>query len=101
MNYDYHNFFYNTEYLESVYNMLKGDEKELSREHIKKLIENFEEVEYESESIKDSCNETEITSTSENVSFEEFCSIFQKIYENSQSPKQIFIEGFSFLDLKK
>ena len=35
------------------------------------------------------------------ITFEEFCEIFQKIYENSQNPKQIFYEGFSLFDRNK
>ena len=47
MNDDYNKFFYNKEYLESVYNMLKGEEKEIKRENVKKLIQMIEGVEYE------------------------------------------------------
>ena len=41
------NFFFNTENLENIYNILKGDEKQLKKETIKKLIQDFEGVEYE------------------------------------------------------
>lgn len=47
-------------------------------------------------------NESEVDSNdSTNLNFEEFCAMFQKIYENSQNPKQIFLEGFAFLDSNK
>lgn len=44
---EYKNFFFNKEYLESIYNVLKSDEKELKRETIKNYIETIEGVEYE------------------------------------------------------
>lgn len=47
MNDEFNNFFTNKEHLESIYNMLKGEEKELKRENIKKLIQMIEGVEYE------------------------------------------------------
>lgn len=47
MNDEFQNFFANKEYLESIYNMLKGDEKELKRETIKQYIEQIDGVEYE------------------------------------------------------
>lgn len=37
----------------------------------------------------------------EYLGFDEFCSLYQKIHENSQNPKQVFQEGFSFLDVNK
>ena len=40
-------FFYNTENLENIYNILKGDEKQLKKETVKKLIQDFEGVEYD------------------------------------------------------
>ena len=40
-------FFYNTENLENIYNILKGEEKQLKKETIKQLIQDFEGVEYE------------------------------------------------------
>lgn len=43
----YKNFFYNTSYLENVYNLLKGDERYLKKETVKKLIQDYEGVEYE------------------------------------------------------
>jgi len=44
---EYKNFFFNKEYLESIYNVLKSDDKELKRETIKNYIETIEGVEYE------------------------------------------------------
>ena len=41
---EYKNFFFNKEYLESIYNVLKGDEKELKREVIKNYIETIKSV---------------------------------------------------------
>jgi hypothetical protein len=35
------------------------------------------------------------------VSLEEFCDLFHKIHENSQNPKNIFIESFSYIDTDK
>ena len=43
----YKKFFYNTENLENIYNILKGEEKQLKKETIKKLIQDFEGVEYD------------------------------------------------------
>ena len=40
-------FFFNTENLENVYNILKGEENQLKKETIKKLLQDFEGVEYE------------------------------------------------------
>jgi hypothetical protein len=47
MDEEFKNFFYNKEYMESIFNMLKGEDKELKRENIKKYIESLEGVEYE------------------------------------------------------
>jgi hypothetical protein len=94
---EYANFFCNKEYLESVYSLLKGDEKELKKDVLKKMIETIEDVEYESNIFNADLDSTE----SNIISFEEFCEIFQKIYENSQNPKQIFYEGFSLFDRNK
>jgi hypothetical protein len=47
MDEEYKNFFFNKEYLESIYNVLKGDDKELKREALKNYIETVEGVEYE------------------------------------------------------
>jgi Ca2+-binding EF-hand superfamily protein len=35
------------------------------------------------------------------MSFDEFCVVFQKIYENSQNPEKVFLEGYAFLDQNK
>jgi hypothetical protein len=35
------------------------------------------------------------------VTFDEFCNIFQKIYDNSQKPEKIFLEGFYYMDQNK
>jgi hypothetical protein len=37
----------------------------------------------------------------EYISFDDFCKMFQKIYDNSHNPKHIFLEGFAFLDQNK
>ena len=37
----YKKFFYNTENLENIYNILKGEEKQLKKETVKKLIQDF------------------------------------------------------------
>ena len=42
----YKKFFYNNENLENIYNILKGEEKELRKENVKKLIQDFEGIEY-------------------------------------------------------
>ena len=42
-----------------------------------------------------------ISASNEYLSFDEFCLIFQKICENSQNPKQVFLEAFAFLDRNK
>ena len=43
----YKKFFYNTENLENIYNILKGEDKQLKKETVKKLIQDFEGVEYD------------------------------------------------------
>jgi hypothetical protein len=45
---EFENFFNNKEYLESVYSLLKGDESELRKDALRKMIETIEDVEYES-----------------------------------------------------
>ncbi len=105
---EYKNFFFNKEYLESIYNVLKGDEKELKREVIKNYIETVEGVEYEGKFEKNLLldlehieEENDVNNKQDYLTFEEFCEMFQKIYENSQNPKNIFLEGFAFLDQEK
>jgi Ca2+-binding EF-hand superfamily protein len=100
MNDEYQNFFNNKEYLESVYNMLKGEEKELKRENIRKLIQMIEGVEYEDVLIHNE-NSTKNENGEEILNFDEFCEIFKKIYENSQNPRNLFLDGFAFLDKNK
>jgi len=138
----YKKFFYNSENLENIYNILKGEEKQLKKETIKKLIQDFEGVEYDdikedaknnSNNIsdnkasskmfsnskdKDSSGLNNISSISNNnsnnqnnivaendnseyISFEEFCNIFKNIYESSQNPNKIFLEGFCYMDKDK
>ena len=43
----YKDFFYNEENLSKIYNMLKGDEHDLKKESVKKMIQQIEEIEYE------------------------------------------------------
>ena len=141
----YKKFFYNTENLENIYNILKGEDKQLKKETIKRLIQDFEGVEYDDikdenknvsnnispsklgNSSKDKdlsginnntsgdnnskdINQNNILGTSETedkttnsdyISFEEFCNIFKNIYESSQSPNKIFLEGFCYMDKDK
>ena len=118
----YKKFFYNTENLENVYNILKGDEKQLKKETIKKLIQDFEGVEYDevNENLpsnsnnkinQNNSNNDDISNnndsnyddknSSDYISFEEFCSIFKKIYENSRNPEKIFLEGYCYMDKDK
>ena len=117
----YKKFFYNTENLENVYNILKGDEKQLKKEHVKKLIQDFEGVEYDevndnniSSNVNYKINNSNNDDVSNNndsnydeknssdyISFEEFCSIFKKIYENSRNPEKIFLEGYCYMDKDK
>ena len=35
------------------------------------------------------------------ITYQEFKNIFQKLYENSHDSKQIFLEGFNFIDKKE
>ena len=130
----YKKFFYNTENLENIYNILKGEEKQLKKETVKKLIHDFEGVEYDEvkeenknlsnqisstkfitsskdkDSSANSSNEAkenniseldEKLNNSEYISFEEFCNIFKNIYESSQNPNKIFLEGFCYMDKDK
>lgn len=43
----YKEFFYNEENLSKIYNMLKGDDQELKKETVKKMITQIEDIEYE------------------------------------------------------
>ena len=117
----YKKFFYNTENLENVCNILKGDEKQLKKETVKKLIQDFEGVEYDeindnniSSNVNYKINNSNNDDVSNNndsnydeknssdyISFEEFCSIFKKIYENSRNPEKIFLEGYCYMDKDK
>ena len=141
----YKKFFYNTENLENIYNILKGEDKQLKKETVKRLIQDFEGVEYDDikdenknvsnnispsklgNSSKDKdlsginnntsgdnnskdINQNNILGTSETedkttnsdyISFEEFCNIFKNIYESSQNPNKIFLEGFCYMDKDK
>ena len=112
----YKKFFYNNENLENVYNILKGDEKQLKKETVKKLIQDFEGVEYdelkeENRNSNSGSNNEELVANNnasdsdgdkgDYITFEEFCSIFQKIYENSQNPEKIFLEGYCYMDKDK
>jgi hypothetical protein len=117
----YKKFFYNTENLENVYNILKGDEKQLKKETVKKLIQDFEGVEYDevndnniSSNVNYKINNSNNDDVSNNndsnydeknssdyISFEEFCNIFKNIYESSQNPNKIFLEGFCYMDKDK
>ncbi len=94
---NYKSFFYNSENLESIYNLLKGDEKELKRDNIKKLIQMIEGTEYEDVTKKSENDSTE-DEQKDFLNMDEFKEIFQKIYTNSRDTKQIFMEGFQFLD---
>ena len=143
----YKKFFYNAENLENIYNILKGEDKQLKKETVKRLIQDFEGVEYDdikddtknasnnllenkisstSSKNKDSpgvnnnnsssnnnskdinpnnilgTSETEDkTTNSDYISFEEFCNIFKNIYESTQNPNKIFLEGFCYMDKDK
>ena len=44
---EYKDFFYNEENLSKIYNMLKGEEPELKKETVKKMIQQIEKIEYE------------------------------------------------------
>ena len=111
--------FYNAENLENLYNILKGDEKQLKKETIKKLIEDFDGVEYEEIKDESTKSSNQITSSKFNssrnnkdleektnntgdISFGEFCDIFKNIYESSlENSNKIFLEGFCFMDKDK
>ena len=111
--------FYNIENLENIYNILKGDEKQLKKETIKKLIEDFDGVEYEEIKDENTKSSNQITSSKFNssrnkkdfeektnntgdMSFGEFCDIFKNIYESSlENSNKIFLEGFCFMDKDK
>lgn len=121
----YKDFFYNEENLSKIYNMLKGDEPDLKKDTVKKMIQQIEEIEYEDNNpVKlessqkkiekvdkagshNSLNELEkieeesIKINDDVIPFEEYKNIFQKLYENSHDSKQIFLEGFNFLDRKE
>ena len=144
----YKKFFYNTENLENIYNILKGEDKQLKKETVKRLIQDFEGVEYddikeENKNISNNISEnkssskfgtaskdrdssgfnnnsssnnnskdinqnnilgtygTEDKTNSDYISFEEFCNIFKNIYESSQNPNKIFLEGFCYMDKDK
>ena len=108
-------------HIENVYNILKGDEKQLKKETVKKLIQDFEGVEYDevndnniSSNVNYKINNSNNDDVSNNndsnydeknssdyISFEEFCSIFKKIYENSRNPEKIFLEGYCYMDKDK
>ena len=101
---------------------------------MKKLIQDFEGVEYDEikednknssnhisstkfvtsskdkDSSANSSNEAKENNISEldeklnngeYISFEEFCNIFKNIYESSQNPNKIFLEGFCYMDKDK
>ena len=145
----YKKFFYNTENLENIYNILKGEDKQLKKETVKRLIQDFEGVEYddikeENKNISNNISENKSsskfgtaskdkdssgfnnnsssnnnskdinqnnilgtygtedkTTNSDYISFEEFCNIFKNIYESSQNPNKIFLEGFCYMDKDK
>ena len=139
----YKKFFYNTENLENIYNILKGEEKQLKKETVKKLIQDFEGVEYdevkeENKNLSNQISSTKFITSSKDkdssannnsssndskgkdnnningtneideklgngdyISFEEFCNIFKNIYESSQNPNKIFLEGFCYMDKDK
>ena len=138
----YKKFFYNTENLENIYNILKGEDKQLKKETVKRLIQDFEGVEYDDikkenkntsnhistkfgTSTKDKDSSANNNSSSNDskgkdnnningtneideklgngdyISFEEFCNIFKNIYESSQNPNKIFLEGFCYMDKDK
>lgn len=46
MSSEHNNFFYNKEYLESIYNMLKGEDKELKKKKIMNYIQSIEGITY-------------------------------------------------------
>ena len=65
----YKKFFYNSENLENIYNILKGEYKQLKKETVKRLIQDFEGVEYDD--IKDD-NKNASNNISENKSTSKF-----------------------------
>ncbi len=65
----YKKFFYNSENLENIYNILKGEDKQLKKETVKRLIQDFEGVEYDD--IKDD-NKNISNNISENKSSSKF-----------------------------
>jgi hypothetical protein len=93
---DIQNVLLNNDNLESIYQMLKGDSKELRRSQIKKIFDNFEAKE---EKIKIDLDPKE--EEDELVSYEEFCLVFKNIFDNSQNPKNILTEGFALIDKNK
>ena len=104
---------------------LEMDLKQIKKETVKKLIQDFEGVEYDESndnnissksnnknSNQNTSNNDEISNnndsnydeknnSSDYISFEEFCSIFKKIYENSRNPEKIFLEGYCYMDKDK
>ena len=93
---DIKNVLLNNDNLESIYQMLKGDSKELKRSQIKKIFDNFVAKE---EKIKIDLERKE--DEDEIVSYEEFCLVFNNIFDNSQNPKNILTEGFALIDKNK
>ena len=120
---EHKDFFYNEENLSKIYNMLKGEEQELKKETVKKMIQQIEEIEYEGKNVfyKETTKkiekvekvgshqsltdlekiEEENSKTDDIVSFNVYKNTFQKLYENCHDSKQIFLEGFKFLDRKE
>lgn len=86
---NYNDYFYNKDFLDNVYNLLKGEDNELKKSKVRKLISIVDGSDYQK------FDDDEV------LTFEEFSSIFQKIYENSHDPKQVFMEGFAFIDKRK
>jgi len=93
---DIQNVLLNNDNLESIFQMLKGDSKELKRSQIKKIFDNFEARE---EKIKIDIDTKE--DEDEIVSYEEFCLVFKNIFDSSQNPKNILTEGFALIDKNK
>ena len=46
-------------------------------------------------------SKSSLTKAINDISFEEFCNIFKNIYESSQNPNKIFLEGFCYMDKDK
>ena len=88
----YKKFFYNTENLENIYNILKGEEKQLKKETVKKLIQDFEGVEYDE--IKE-----ENKNTSNHVSSTKFITN-SKDKDSSASSNEVKENNVSQLDEK-